>query len=162
MNGDAPATDQGASAARRDHRHRAREAALQMLYQWEVGRTAIDEVVESFWLIDRPDQAPLAGELQAFATTLAAGTVGHQQEIDALIGAHSENWRLTRLAIVDRLILRLAVFEFLHSPQTPRKVVINEALELGRTFGSDETVKFVNGVLDGIKRGLETDDGLRP
>jgi N utilization substance protein B len=157
VSGDDEAGDERVRAPRRDHRHRAREAALQMLYQWEVGRTKIDEVLRTYWTIDRPDEAPLSAPLEAFATTLAAGTVAHLEEIDPLITAHAEHWRLSRMAIIDRLILRLAVFEFLHSPEIPRKVAINEALELARTFSSDEAVKFVNGMLDGIKRGLETD-----
>ena len=140
---------------RRDRRHRAREAALQMLYQWEVGRTAIEEVLGTYWSIERPGEAPLAAPLEAFASELAAGTVDHVAEIDPILAAHAEHWRLTRMAIVDRLILRLAVFEFLYSRDIPRKVVINEALELARTFSSDDAVKFVNGILDGIRRELD-------
>ena len=141
----------------RERRHRAREAALQMLYQWEVGRADIDEVVRTYWSIERPDEAGLSASLQSFATGLAAGTVKHLGEIDPLIGASTEHWRPSRMAIVDRLILRLAVYEFLHASDIPKKVVINEALELARTFSADEAVGFVNGVLDGIKRGLESD-----
>ncbi len=140
---------------RRDRRHRAREAALQMLYQWEVGRTAIEEVLDTYWSIDRPGEAPLSPPLRSFACELAAGTAGHVAEIDPILAAHAEHWRLPRMAIVDRLILRLAVFEFLHSRDIPRKVVINEALELARTFSSDDAVKFVNGILDGINRRLD-------
>jgi len=140
---------------RRDHRHRAREAALQMLYQWEVGRADVAEVVHSYWSIDRPGETPLSDTLQAFASRLVTGTVSHVEEIDPLIVASAEHWRLSRMAIVDRLILRLAVHEFLHDPDTPKKVVINEALELARTYSSDDAVKFVNGLLDGIKRRLE-------
>lgn len=141
----------------RERRHRAREAALQMLYQWEVGRADIDEVVRTYWSIERPGEAALSASLQSFATGLAAGTVKHLGEIDPLIGASTEHWRPSRMAIVDRLILRLAVYEFLHASDIPKKVVINEALELARTFSADEAVGFVNGVLDGIKRGLESD-----
>ena len=141
----------------RERRHRAREAALQMLYQWEVGRADIDEVVRTYWSIERPDEAGLSASLQSFATGLAAGTVKHLGEIDPLIGASTEHWRPSRMAIVDRLILRLAVYEFLHASDIPKKVVINEALELARTFSADEAVGFVNGILDGIKRGLESD-----
>ncbi len=142
-------------AARRDRRHRAREAALQMLYQWEVGRTAIEEVVQTYWSIERPGEAPMSPPLEGFASELAAGTVEHLEEIDPLLAAHAEHWRLPRMAIVDRLILRLAVFEFLHSRDIPRKVVINEALELARTFSTDDAIKFVNGILDGVRRDLD-------
>ncbi len=155
MSPDDEAAGQRDSARRRDLRHRAREAALQMLYQWEVGQTGIDEVVRTYWSIDRPGEAPLSDQMQAFADGLAEGTVGQREEIDPLIAAHTEHWLLSRMAILDRLILRLAVFEFLHSPDVPRKVIINEALELARTFSSDESVKFVNGILDGIRRDLD-------
>ena len=148
--------DARVSHERRDRRHRAREAALQMLYQWEVGRTEIDEVLRTYWSIERPGEGPLAAPLEAFASKLAAGTVEHLAEIDPLVSSHAEHWRLSRMAIVDRLILRLAVYQFLYSRDIPRKVVINEALELARTFSSDDAVGFVNGILDGIRRELDT------
>ncbi len=143
------------AGTRRDSRHRAREAALQMLYQWEVGRTAIDEVVETYWSIDRPDERPLAAPLQLFAAGLAKGTVGRLEEIDRLIADHTEHWRPSRMAVVDREILRLAIYEFLSAGDIPKKVVINEALELARTFSADEAIGFVNGILDAVKRELE-------
>jgi len=127
-----------------------------MLYQWEVGRTDIEEVLRTYWAIERPGEPALSASLGSFAMKLAAGTVEHLDEIDPLIGANAEHWRLSRMAIVDRLILRLAVYEFLHSPDIPKKVVMNEALELAKTFSADEAVGFVNGILDGIKRGLES------
>ncbi len=155
MSRDDEEADERESNARRDRRHRAREAALQMLYQWEVGRTDVAEVVRTYWSIERPGEAPLSAPLEAFASQLAAGTVEHVAEIDPILSAHAEHWRLPRMAIVDRLILRLAVFEFLYARDIPRKVVINEALELARTFSSDDAVKFVNGILDGINRSLD-------
>ncbi len=158
MNADRDDRDERGSPARRDRRHRAREAALQMLYQWEVGRTSIEEVVESYWSIDRPGEAALSPPLRSLATMLASGTVQHVADIDPIVAAQAEHWRLSRMAIIDHLILRLAVFEFLYSPDVPRKVVINEAIELARTFSSDDAVKFVNGVLDGINKRLETQD----
>lgn len=128
-----------------------------MLYQWEVGRTDIDEVLRTYWSMERPGEPPLTPPLEALAGRLAAGTVEHLGEIDPLVSAHAEHWRLSRMAVIDRLILRLAVFEFLYSRDVPRKVVINEALELARTFSSDDAVKFVNGILDGICRRLDND-----
>jgi len=142
-------------ARRRERRHRAREAALQMLYQWEVGRQPIDEVVETYWSIDRPGEEPLPPPLRAFAVDLARGTVEDLDHIDPLIGQNAEHWRPSRMSIVDRLILRLAVHEFLRAREIPTKVVINEALELARTFSTDESIGFVNGILDAIKRELE-------
>jgi N utilization substance protein B len=126
-----------------------------MLYQWEVGRTDVAEVVQSYWFIDRPGETPLPDTFQKFANSLVLGTVGRVAEIDPMIGASAEHWRLSRMAIVDRLILRMAVYEFLTDPETPKKVIINEALELAKTFSSEDAVKFVNGLLDGITRRLE-------
>ncbi len=157
MNADDEEHEEAAPAFERspESRHRAREAALQMLYQWEVGRADLDEVLHGYWAIDRPGQAPVPETLRPFADGLVVGTVRHLDEIDPLIAGQAQNWRLSRMAIIDRLILRLAVYEFLHAQETPRKVVINEALELAKTFSADDAVKFVNGILDGIKRELE-------
>ena len=135
-----------------DSRHRGREAALQMLYQWEVGRMPIDEVCRTFWT--GPAGAPPAEGIQAFAILLATGVAARTTELDPLIVEAAEHWRLERMNVMDRLILRLGVYEFLHEPETPAKVVINEALELGRTFSADESVRFINGILDAIRRTL--------
>lgn len=144
------------SAARpaREARHRAREAALQMLYQWEVGRLSMYEVRQTFWMHRDDGDEPLSDELRAFATTLADGVAEHVAEIDPLIAGAAEHWRLERMNVMDRLILRLAVYEFQHQPETPGKVIINEALELARSFSGDEAVRFINGLLDGIRRRL--------
>jgi N utilization substance protein B len=139
-------------SSRADERHRAREAALQMLYQWEVGGASIDEVIETFWTSHANETVAPGREM---AARLARGTAEALASVDPLIGAAAENWRLSRMAIVDRLILRLAVYEFLRMPDTPRTVVINEALELAKTFSADESVGFINGVLDGVRKQLE-------
>jgi N utilization substance protein B len=136
-------------------RHRARQAALQMLYQWEVGRLSMFEVRQTFWAHDADAVEPLTDELRAFATRLADGVANSVGEVDPLIAEAAEHWRLERMNVMDRLILRLAVYEFLHEPDTPAKVVINEALELARTFSGDEAVRFINGMLDAIRRKLE-------
>jgi N utilization substance protein B len=136
-----------------DSRRRAREAALQMLYQWEVGRTPIDEVCQTFWT-GGPAGAPPAENVRDFATVLACGVAVHAAQLDPLIAEATQHWRVERMNVMDRLILRLGVFEFLHEPETPAKVVINEALELGRTFSGDESVGFINGILDAIRRTL--------
>jgi N utilization substance protein B len=132
-------------------RHRARQAALQMLYQWEVGRVPIAEVCERFWT-ESPVDAPTDDEVRAFATRLADGVAAHLEEIDPIIVEAADHWRLERMHVMDRLILRLAVFEFLYEPDTPGKVVINEALELARAFSADDSVRFINGILDAIRR----------
>lgn len=132
-------------------RHQAREAALRSLYLWEVGQTEPANAVDTFFAAHMPD-AP--DSVRTFARELVLGTTSELAELDGLIQAHSENWRLDRLAVIDRLILRMAVWELRHAADTPPAVVLNEAIELARTFSSEDSVKFVNGVLDGIRKGI--------
>ena len=115
----------------------------------------MSDVVRTFWTLDRPDVGPLPRRLVDAATRMAEGTAARVADLDPLISASADHWRLSRMAIIDRAILRLAVYEFLHAPTTPRAVVIDEAIELARTFSTDEAVKFVNGVLDGIRKKLD-------
>lgn len=136
-------------------RHRSREAALQMLYQWELTQLDPDEVARTYWPVHGPDP-PLSERGRAFAEALLKGTVAEVGTIDPLVAAAAANWRLERMALVDRLVLRLAVYELLRQPDTPPAVVINEALELARTFSTDEAVGFINGVLDGVRKAIET------
>jgi N utilization substance protein B len=139
-----------------DQRHRAREAALQILYHWQVGKSGIDRASETFFALQWPEDQPRPVEpLVDFATQLAADTVQRLPDIDTLIADTSERWRPERMAIIDRLILRLAVCELQRDPATPAAVVINEALELARTFSSEDSVKFINGMLDGIRGKLD-------
>jgi N utilization substance protein B len=125
-----------------------------MLYQWEVGRASMFEVRQTSWT-DVPELAALSGDLRDFATALADGVVNSVEQLDPIIAESAQHWRVERMNVLDRLILRLAVSEFLHEPGTPGKVIINEALELARTFSGDESVRFVNGILDAIRRKLE-------
>jgi N utilization substance protein B len=146
-------------------RRLARASALQMLYQAEVGRMGPQEAIGAFWRLDRsgeaspdelreePDEA-LTDDLREFANDLVRETLVRVEAIDQLLVAHAHNWRLERMAVIDRLVLRLAVCELLTHPETPPKVVINEALELARTFSGDEAVGFVNGVLDAVRKAL--------
>ncbi len=131
-------------------RHKAREYALQMLYQLETSGTPMTEVVAQFW---RDDTAPQ--EVRAFAERLALGADQARLRIDALLAQGLDNWRLERLAIVDRNVLRLAVYEFLHEPETPPIVVIDEAIELAKRFGGEDSGQFVNGILDALRKRLE-------
>lgn len=135
------------------HRHQARETALQILYQWEVGKLPPEEAVRHRWQIE-DDGEPLPDTARRFAEGLALGTAAHVAELDALIERHAQHWRLERMAAVDRLILRLAVYEFLYTRETPRPVIIDEAIELARTFSEQDAVRFVNGVLDGVHHAL--------
>ena len=132
-------------------RHQAREAALRALYLWEVGRTEPGLALETFFTEHQTD-APDA--VRDFASQLVLGTAAEVADIDALISRHSENWRIERLAVIDRLVLRMAIWELRHATDTPPAVVLNEAIELARTFGTDDSVRFVNGVLDGIRKSL--------
>jgi transcription antitermination protein NusB len=133
-------------------RHQAREAALQILYFWEVGGADPEDAIAAFFA----DHGAAASEtVRAFAIELVRGTTSEVTRLDARIREHSEHWRIERLAVIDRLILRMAVWELLHQPDTPPAVVLNEALELARTFSTDDSVRFVNGVLDAIRKGME-------
>ena len=133
-------------------RHGGREAALQLLYQWEVGgldQTGLNESIEFYWLVH-----PAPESRRKFAESLVAGTTTHVEKIDPFLEGNTDNWRLSRLAVVDRLIMRMAVYELVYSG-TPAPVVIDEAIELARTYGGEQTAPFVNGVLDSINRSLE-------
>lgn len=138
-----------------ESRHGAREAALQMLYQWEVGGLPMQDIRERFWHQTSDLGQPLSDELRAFAIGLAEGVVSNVGEMDPLISEAAENWRLERMNVIDRLVLRLAVHEFMQEPETPAAVIINEALELARSYSSDEAVGFINGILDSVRRRLE-------
>lgn len=156
-------------AARKDPRHRAREAALQILYQWEIGRTDVASAASTFFELQWADAEPAADDLRTFATELAHDTVRRLTDGDALIAETAERWRPERMAVIDRLILRMAVAELLRVARpapgathggdalAPAAVVINEALELARTFSTEEAVKFINGMLDAIRRKLESE-----
>jgi transcription antitermination protein NusB len=133
---------------------KARECALQMLFAADVagGQARLDELVRDYWVeLSESEQETAARE---FATRLAAGTRAHVAEIDERIRSRAEHWRISRMAVVDRNVLRLAVYEFLYE-QTPRTVAINEALEIARRFSTFEATQFINGILDAIKRDLD-------
>ena len=139
----------------KDSRHRARETALQMLYQWEVGRTSVSEVLRTFWFHEQEaDDGGLSEDLRRFAVRLLTGVTDAVGAIDPVIVESTEHWRIERMNVMDRLILRLAIYEFLHEVDTPARVIINEALELARTFSGDDAVRFINGILDAIRRRL--------
>lgn len=131
-------------------RRTARECALQMLYQYDVGRQPAEEVLRFFWEMNEHP-----GRVREFANELFRGSVERMTEIDAKIQQHTRHWRINRLAAVDRNILRLGVYELLSSRSTPATVVINEALEIAKKFSTNESAQFVNGVLDSIKKDLQ-------
>jgi N utilization substance protein B len=141
--------------ARKDPRHRAREAALQILYQWDLAHRDIVKTADSFFDLQWPNEEPPPDDLRAFATELARDTAARLDEIDPLIADTAERWRPERMAVLDRLILRMAICEMLRDRTTPPAVIINEALELARTFTTEESVKFINGMLDAIRKKIE-------
>lgn len=127
-------------------RRRAREAALSILYQLEFHPGKLEEVFRAFWA-----DHPLPPEVRAFTEELVAGTVAHREEIDALITRYAEHWRFSRIALVDRNILRVATYEFLFQKDIPEKVIINEAIEIAKQYGSEDSGRFVNGILDKLR-----------
>jgi transcription antitermination protein NusB len=139
-------------------RRRAREAALQMLYQAEIGRAGAYETIATFWPAN--DAAGEVDEdLRGFANALVRETLARVADLDRMLAEHAHNWRVERMAVIDRLVLRLAACELITQPETPAKVVINEAIELARTFSGEEAVPFVNGVLDAMRKNLEREKG---
>jgi len=123
-----------------------------MLFAADVAEMSATDVVRSYWA--ELGEADLDETARQFATRLAAGTLQNLELLDDRIRSRAEHWRISRMAVVDRNILRLAVYEFLHEP-TPRTVAINEALEIARRFSTYEATQFINGILDAIKRDLD-------
>jgi N utilization substance protein B len=123
-----------------------------MLFAADVAEMPATDVVRSYWA--ELGEADLDESARQFATRLAAGTLQNLELLDERIRSRAEHWRISRMAVVDRNILRLAVYEFLYEP-TPRTVAINEALEIARRFSTYEATQFINGILDAIKRDLD-------
>jgi N utilization substance protein B len=128
-------------------RHQAREVALQLLFQYDLNPRVTAEMVAAYARAELND-----AELEAFCLALYEGTLRHRAEIDRRIAAAAENWRLPRMAVVDRNVLRLGAYELLFAPDTPASVALDEAIELARKFGSADSPAFVNGVLDKIRQ----------
>ena len=124
-----------------------------MLYQHDVGKQEPEDVVEMYWEMN--EHPP---KVREFANQLFHGTLSRLKEIDKAIQQHTKNWRLSRMAAVDRNILRLAAFELISDCKTPGTVVINEALEIAKKYSTHESAQFVNGVLDSIKNNLTNDE----
>jgi N utilization substance protein B len=132
-------------------RRKARELALQLLYELDLrGDGDLEQAATDFW----QRQPALPEDVRGYADTLVRGTKAHQEKIDELIGRFAERWDLDRMAVVDRNILRAGVFELLWAADIPPKVAINEALDIARKFSTEESTRFINGVLDRIRREL--------
>lgn len=127
-------------------RRKARELALMILYELEFRPGEVEAVLKTFW-----EDHAVPPEVRAFADDLVVGTLQHGPEIDQLVAANAAHWSLARIAPVERNILRLAAYELLHRDDIPERVAINEAIELAKLYGSEESGAFVNGILDQIR-----------
>jgi N utilization substance protein B len=133
-------------------RHKARESALQMLFAADVVKSEPEVLTDRYW--NELGDTDIDEKTREFANTLVCGTINKLETIDDRIRTRAEHWRIERMAIVDRNVLRLAVYEFLFE-DTPDTVVINEALEIARRFSTFEATQFINGILDAVKNDLE-------
>jgi len=139
------------------HRRRSRECALQLLFQLDLTGEKAQDVFASFWAAQ-----PSASEIQEFAERLVLGVSAHRRGLDGVLAGSSENWRIDRMAVVDRNVLRMAVYELFFEPDTPPAVVIDEAVEVAKRFGGDESGAFINGVLDAVRRAVECGEVAAP
>jgi N utilization substance protein B len=149
-------------------RHRAREIALQVLYRYDVAahsggvnhvpssRELAAEIAEHF------DHFQVNAELREFAAQLVAGTLRDLTYLDQLLERQASNWKVSRMGFVDRSLLRMALYELIHFPDTQVAVIIDEAVELGKQFGTADTPSFVNGILDAVKNSIQRDGDLDP
>ncbi len=132
-------------------RRKSRELALQMLFQLDMGKQSTDDVRKTFW----NERRDLDGKVRGFADDLFRVASERTEEIDQIVERNAEHWRMDRMAAVDRNVLRCGVAEFLGFPETPKPVVINEALEIARRYSTPESVQFINGVLDSVAKELD-------
>ena len=126
-------------------RRKARELALQMLFQHDMSGNVPDMIISTFEELQKSK-----ANTRDFATKIFRGTVDHLDEIDEMITVQAENWRLSRMAVVDRNIIRMCVYEFLHEGDTPKLVIIDEGIEIAKKYGTQKSSQFINGILDGI------------
>jgi N utilization substance protein B len=137
-------------------RRKARELALQMLFQRDISGNQPEQIIDTFEELQKSKP-----NTREFATKIFRGTVAHVDQIDGMIQNQAENWRLTRMAAVDRNIIRMSVYEFLHETDTPKLVIIDEAIEIAKKYGTQKSGQFINGILDGILKryNLGADEG---
>ena len=130
-------------------RRKAREYAVQVLYALDLNPVPAKEFLRVFWELN-----PAKPEVVEYTSTLVSGTIEKRKRIDALISAHSSHWKIDRMPVTDRNILRLGTYELLEEPSVPSKVIINEAIEIAKKFGTTDSANFINGVLDSIFQEL--------
>ena len=140
-------------------RRRSRQRALQILYLWDARRQPVEEATSAFFDTLYSEESANKPQRDEFLDKLVTGAVEHVEELDRRITQHAEHWRIERMPAVDRNILRLAVYE-MSQLETPAPVVIDEALELARQFSGDESVSFINGVLDAVHKDATPKDAL--
>jgi transcription antitermination protein NusB len=153
MGGGAGGDRDGQLVARASHaeeltmgaRRKARELALQMLYQYDLSSNPPQQIVETFEELQKSKP-----NTREFATKIFQGTIDNLARIDEMIAAQADNWRITRMAVVDRNIIRMSIYELLEESETPKLVIIDEAIEIGKKFGTQKSSQFINGILDGI------------
>ena len=129
------------------HRRKSRELALQILYQMEMKGSDPKGVLDLFW-----KEVETPGDIREFASSLVEGAFRNEKEIDQIIERHSTHWRMARMAVVDRNILRLAVYELLFLHDVPKSVSLNEAIEVAKKYGTEDSSAFINGILDNIAK----------
>ena len=130
-------------------RRKARELALKILFQLDLNKENIDESLKLFW-----ENHKVVSEIKEFANKLVYGTINNYYEIDNLIRQYSNHWQISRMATIDRNILRFAVYELIHIKDIPIKVTINEAIEIAKKYGTEDSGGFVNGILDKISKEI--------
>jgi len=126
-------------------RRKARELALLMLFQHDMSGNQPDMIIQTFEELQKSKP-----NTREFATRIFRGTVDNLEKIDEMITAQADNWRLSRMAVVDRNIIRMCVYEFLHENDTPKLVIIDEGIEIAKKYGTQKSSQFINGILDGI------------
>jgi N utilization substance protein B len=135
-------------------RRKARELALQMLFQLDMSSNQPDAIIATFEELQKSKP-----NTREFAVKIFRGTIDHMPEIDEMIQNQAENWRLSRMAAVDRNIIRMSVYEFMHEDDTPKLVIIDEAIEIAKKYGTHKSSQFINGILDGILKRYNLGDG---
>lgn len=131
-------------------RRKAREHTLRVLFQLEFGNTEPEKTVAQYW-----ENRRILEEIKEYSSWLTKGIIEHQQEVDKLIQSFSKNWRLSRMALVDRNIMRMAVFELLYETNVAPAIIINEAIEIAKKYSGEEAGVFVNGILDAVQKSLK-------
>ncbi len=135
------------------HRRKAREYALQGLYMYEIGKKPVDEITTLNWV-----EKSIPEDIRNFTITLIRGSVEHLEEIDEIIRVHSKNWKLERLSVVDKSILRISIYAMNYLPDIPLVVTINEGIELGKIYGGENSGQLINGIIDAIRKADARDE----